>query len=505
MKSPRAYQLPYDDWRVGQTLAIRTAQYAKTPDVVIQAPTGSGKSLIAAMLTRVDDRRRIILTATKGLMEQYDGTFPTLYPIMGMSNYPCLAAKDEFRALFQLRRGTVMCDDGPCHAGTRCSLKDLGCDYFDRYRNAIAHRTPLTNYAYWLAIRRYGKGLGMANPVCDEAHALPEQLMSACALHIPKSLFDAPPPTTLAGWKQWAELMVHTLAPGSDDDTRVRRSRTVDTLKSLSRIDATWAWDEGPHQFTFEPVVPRLLMPLLRDPGSSVVYLSATITPHTLRLLGIDPTTVTFHAMRSRFPVERRPIYLMPGIRNDFRATDADRGELYDAVWAFVEPRAALARRGIIHTVSYQRARQTIGAAPADLQRRMVTHKGSADLAAAVEAYRATPGAILVSPSVMTGWDFPDDDCRWQVILKVPFPDTRSAIMTARIAATEGYRDHLTMQNLVQACGRPVRSEADWGETAIFDEHVKWFVRKFDHLAPQSFLDAVVTTRRATVTPLTVK
>lgn len=504
MKPPRSYGLPYDAWRPGQTLAVRTAQYAKTPHVVIQAPTGSGKSLIAAALTRMDDRRRVILTATKGLMEQYGSTFPFLYDIRGMSNYECLAARDEFQKVFQLRRGPVMCDDGPCHGGARCSLKDQGCLYFDRYRSALAHRTPLSNYAYWLATRRYGKGLGMADPICDEAHALPEQLMAACALAIPKSLLTAAPPTTHEGWRHWAELMIHTLAPGSDDDTRVRRHKTVETLKTLARIDGTWAWDETDHQFVFEPVVPRLLLPLLHtfDHVSTVVYLSATITPHTLRLLAIDPADVTFHTIRSTFPVERRPVYLVPGARNDYRITDEGRAELYDAVWTFVDPRASLHRRGIIHTVSYQRQRETIGACPTHLRNRLVWHKGPGDLAKAVARYRTTPGAILVSPSVMTGWDFPDDECRWQVILKVPFPNTTSAIMRARIAATEGYRDHLTMQTLVQACGRPVRSDTDWGETAIFDEHVGWFLRKYQDLAPRSFLDAVVSTRRANLTPL---
>lgn len=502
MKPPSDFGLPYTAWRTGQQLAIRTAQYPKTPHVVIQAPTGSGKSLIAAALTRMDERRRVILTATKGLMDQYGGLFPFLYDIRGMSNYECLAARDEFRKTFALRRGPVMCDDGPCHGGARCTLKDNGCLYFDRYRSALGHRTPLTNYAFWLAIRRYGKGLGIADPICDEAHALPEQLMSACGLDIAKSLFTSPPPTTRAGWREWAELQIHTLAPGSDDDTRVRRNKTVETLKVLARIDDTWEWDEGDRSFRFEPVVPRLLLPLLHtfDRASTVVYLSATITPHTLKLLAINPTDVTFHAMRSTFPVERGPVYLCPGARNDYRTSEADLGELYAAMWDFAEPR--LGRNGIIHTVSYQRARQIYGAAPPDIRRRMVLHKGSDDLPHAVEGYRQTPGAILVSPSVMTGWDFPGRDCEWQMLPKVPFPNTQSRIMKARIAATEGYRDHLTMQNLVQACGRGNRYEQDSCETAIFDENAKWFLRKFSDLAPQSFLDRVVTTRRAHITPL---
>jgi Rad3-related DNA helicase len=36
---------------------------------------------------------------------------------------------------------------------------------------------------------------------------------------------------------------------------------------------------------------------------------------------------------------------------------------------------------------------------------------------------------ILVSPSVTTGFDFPYEECQFQIIGKVPWPDTSSAVM----------------------------------------------------------------------------
>lgn len=503
MKSPRDLKLPYDDWRKGQRLAMRTALHAGTPHVVIQAATGSGKSLIAAGLTQLDERRWIILTATKGLMSAYGSRFPHLFEVKGTANYECLAARDEFRHAFPLRRGPIMCDDGPCHQGSACTLKEYGCLYFDRYRAAVAHRTVLTNYAYLLAMRRFSNGLGMTQGlICDEAHALPEQLMGACQIRVPKGLFDAPPPTSIAGWKGWAEARLAQLAPGSDDDTRARRSKTVDMLKALARIDRTWAWDDARHEFVFEPTIPRLLMPLLHtfDKASTVVYLSATITPHTLRLLAVDEADVTFHTMRSTFPVERRPVYLAPGVWNNFRITDEGKARLYEAVSDFCDDRDD--RRGIIHSVSYTRAREICAAVSPAVRSRIVTHTSAKDLDAAVTRYLTTPNAILVSPSVMTGWDFPYDACEFNVLPKVPYPDTTSRIMQARIAATPGYREHLTGQNLQQACGRGNRAEDDSCETVIFDETARKFIRDNDATMSESFLESVIETRRARITPL---
>lgn len=496
MKTPRQLGLGVDAWRPGQRLAIRTVLHATTPHVLIQAPTGTGKSLIAAAIPRLDEHRWATLTATKGLMRQYTGQFASLYPVMGMSNYECLAARDEFRRVFALRKGPIQCDDGPCHQGAACSLKDGGCLYFDRRRSAIAHRTPLTNYAYWLSQRRYARGLGpVRGLLCDEAHALPEQLMAACRLDIPRSLVEGPMPRTHAEWRAWAEQALADFAPKADDDTRLRRAKLLDTLKAVAQIDSTWAWDAGKHAVSFEPSIPRLLLPLLLPPDatSTVVHLSATATVHTLELLGINPDAVTIHTMPSRFPLARRPIYLLPGARCRYNMTSAERALWLTAIDEFIEPRTD--RKGLIHTVSYARALEIKAASR--FGHLMLTPTGK-ELERALVWFRTQPptsGLILVSPSVMTGYDFPYTDAEYQVIAKTPFPDATSRIMKARIASTPGYRDHLTMQQLVQACGRINRAPDDSGETAIVDELAWWFIQKHSHLAPSSFLEALVRTR----------
>src|SRR5258707_8109244 len=99
-----------------------------------------------------------------------------------------------------------------------------------------------------------------------------------------------------------------------------------------------------------------------------------------------------------------------------------------------------------------------------------------------VTAFRKTPealGYVLVSPSVMTGWDFPDSQCRFQILAKLPFPDTRSKITQARQALDKDYGPYLMMQNLVQAVGRGMRSKTDWCETLIVDDNCAWVSGKY--------------------------
>lgn len=508
MKTPRELGLPFEDWRPGQRLAIRTILGARQPHIVINAPTGSGKSTIAGALPRMDERRHIILTATKALEDQYSKALPFVFDVRGMSNYECLAAKDQFKSYFPFARNRqVMCDDGPCHSGEKCELKDYGCLYFDRYRGALAAQVPLTNYSYQIAMRRYSKGLGVVQrTVCDEAHDLPNQLMAGCRLEVPRHLLDRTRlPRTARTWRQWAESAMERLAPGGDHDSRRRREQLTETLRSLSTIDDTWAWDETEDAIVFEPTVPRLLMPLLAtlDSHSSIVYLSATITRSTMATLGIAEEDILFHEMPSYFDAERRPIFLLPSARVDWRSfqNPANEAQWIAAIDDWITPR--LKHNGIIHSVSYARAFRI-----RELSRhgkRMITPR-SHQLAEAIEWFKTTKdrGLILVSPAVMTGYDFPGAIARWQVIAKMPFPDTRSRIMAARIEATESYRDELTAQTLQQACGRIVRSEDDWGETAIADDHARWFLKEHRDLFSKWFLQSVHETRRVTQ-PLSFK
>lgn len=498
--NPRDHGLPFDAWRPGQRLATRYALASKTYHTILQMPTGAGKSTVAGMISQLDTQRVVTLTATKGLQDQYTHVMPHFYDVRGMSNYECLAAKTEFKSRFQSRRRMVMCDDGPCRDGALCSLKESGCLYFDRYRGALASRTPLTGYAYWFAMRRYGRGLGMANRLLlDEAHALPEELMGAGRLEVPVGIIEGNYPNTAAAWQTWAAGRLQELkhTPDGTEDLRSRKRRLTDTLERLTRIDDTWAWDSYGGAIIFEPTIPRLLLDNLTDTATckSLVYLSATITPKTLDLLGIEPKDVTFHTFKSTFPVKRRPIYVVKSVRLDYRTDEDGLAWWASRIDRIMRPR--LDRKCLIHAISYARAQEIVRRCK--YSDRFWVPRNAGELAMMVEDFRrADPrsGATLLSPSIMTGWDFPYTDAEYQIVAKVPFPDTRSSIAKARMKATPGYRDHLTVQSLQQACGRINRASDDQGETFIIDDHARWFLKKAgkagDGLLAEWFEEALI-------------
>ena len=97
-------------------------------------------------------------------------------------------------------------------------------------------------------------------------------------------------------------------------------------------------------------------------------------------------------------------------------------------------------------------------------------------------------GDNLIGPSVTTGYDFPGTQCEYQILAKVPFPDSRSPILKARCEQDKLYADYLTMQTLVQTCGRAMRSKMDQCENFIVDDNIRWFMsRNGNTLAPKWF------------------
>lgn len=498
MNSPASFGLPWDSWRPGQRLAIRTAVSAKQKHVVILSPTGSGKSAIALGIAKFDTRRTAILTAGKGLQQQYiHDAGASLTDIRGMGNYECLAARDEFQRLFPFKGNrTVACDDGPCHSDIPCTLKDDGCLYFDAYRRAMASRTLLTNYDYWVASRRFSKGLGVVDRlICDEAHDCFDKLMSACKIELHLSEVEGKIPRTLATWKQFAAARINQLRGQTHgEDKQIRKRRMIERLEAILQADKYWAFEQRGDSVVFEPTVPRYLSRLLFDANMKVIYLSATITPETVSsVLNIPRDDIAFLGLPSRFPVQRRPIFLVKTCRVDFRWTAEDQSFWLERIDAIIDK--CEGRKGLIHTVSYDRQQMIL--ARSRHRSNMLAPRRASELASAVSRFKASDRPlILVSPSVDTGFDFPGKECEFQIVTKVPFPDTRSPIMKARIRATPRYRDIMTAQKLVQMVGRGMRSEEDTCTTYVIDDHARWFVNNNREFFPDYFLDAIVPTGR---------
>ncbi len=79
--------------------------------------------------------------------------------------------------------------------------------------------------------------------------------------------------------------------------------------------------------------------------------------------------------------------------------------------------------------------------------------------------------------------------CEINIIPKLSVPDQRSAVMKERLKRDPEYADYLTVQDLVQACGRGNRFIGDRCQSIITDDSIRRYLWKCRHQFPKYFFD----------------
>jgi Rad3-related DNA helicase len=467
-------------------------------------PPGSGKTLMYVAQAMLEDWRVGILTATKGLQDQLLDDFAGvgLVDIRGRNNYQCKAFTD------------YNCEDG-AHFGCRFNRdQELGgCPYRAAYQAALASRLVVTNYSYWGYIHRYGEGLGHFDLlVCDEAHDAPSQICSVMQVELRRfeiedmlrSQFPEDPGTcSFARWREWAhpqwvrsglEYDRHNeraKAVGSPSEGLARRVREwkelTAKLETLTEARGEWireGMSGNKPGWRFEPLDAAPYSEEILFHGiQRVMLISATVREKTLDMLGVPRNECWFHEYPSVFPSANWPIYYLPTVRLNQKSTKEDFGLVAAMADNIIRTRSAedYPAKGIIHTVSFARAKRLMEVSNyADI---MVSHDpGGTAASLEIARFRACePPAVLVSPSVSTGYDFPHESCHFQILPKLPYPDIGGAIMQARITQDGQHLSYLMVQALVQACGRGMRAWDDFCEVFILDAGLGYRLMRSKH------------------------
>lgn len=201
----------------------------------------------------------------------------------------------------------------------------------------------------------------------------------------------------------------------------------------------------------------------------------------------------------SFFHPERRPVYILDGTYNVHKHMST--GEIIaciNKIDSVLKARSSLVK-GIIHVTSYERGPVNVASIVqrSKFSSTLLTHDRRS-LGRTVERFRnARPPSVLLSPAVREGFDFAHDQCRFQIIAKVPFVDHTNAVAQARHRDDKLYLTYLVVQSLIQMCGRGMRAEDDWCETFITDGAIrfvlaianknkllpKWFKRSIQYVS----------------------
>jgi len=493
-----------------QIEAINFIKNSNKRFIAINAPTGSGKSLIAMEAV---EPPFYYLCSSRHLQIQLQHDFYYCSILWGRSNYRCS----------RLDSGFDNAED--CSLTSKC--KD--CEYETAKAYALNNPCSILNFAYFLTACNYA-GLttrdkfGTRTIIIDEADAIENVLVEFISFVFNTDTlnnfgiqFLPEKKTVLNSFAEFVEeahpVVSRKLQQLRKQVNKISHHKTITTyhkhiirqyntsmklyrklsflLDVIDRQELTpdrWVYYYSGNIIYLKPkwITRQLANMFLFSYGRKFVFMSATLPARDVLcgLLGIHPEEIDYAEFPSIFNTDNRPVYFIPKWSMSHK-TKPDEELIRKAVSELLEIETG---KGIIHTVNYQ-----LSTILQDLSPRLFIHAPS-NKQQVFEAFMKSKDGVFVSPSSIRGIDLPDDKARWVLFLKCPFPDLNDPLISARCYSGRwGRLWYLSqcVQDIVQGSGRAVRHEKDWARVYVYDEKAKEILIKNPMLFPLWFREAV--------------
>lgn len=450
--------------------------------LVISAPTGAGKSMLARTLQIATGSP--IIAPNNDLVRQYADSYPELNKYIGQEHYRCPIRNMTCRAAMRLTN----CDGSGCG----------GCPLRMSRERAMNGSTVFNPLSLWHLIRQ--SGYEYDTTIVDEAHSVLSMLrtLSSSSRRLTNEEFAA---LRRMGFNtrridEWilvdfllerAQILYEransatTLAVKTRLENRaVEFEHTAQCLKSESEKYAVWF------------VGQRMNIQAIKVPKNTIkkvlkgrcILLSATLVKSDINeILNNEP--YEYLDLASPIPVENRKVYFSPSsFRHNFNE---------------MNPQALVKRvEGIIKA---EGTPNTIVHVPYSLAESMesywtipvITHSRE-DKADALRRFTQN-GGVLIGSGCTEGLDLKGNLCRLNIVAKLQWPCLGDTWVKKRKAMQDGYMYYLaeTLKVIIQASGRSTRGETDFSKTIVLDPSFSSLISQSVKLGlvPKYFLESI--------------
>lgn len=481
--------------------------------VWLDAPTGSGKTLIAELVRRVMRARALYVCSSKSLQDQFLRDYPYSKVLKGRSNYP-----------------TVLMD-WPGVTAADCTKPDCvwcpevsECPYERAKSAALDSGIAVVNTSYFLTEANFVGNFGQRNArdlvIVDECDVLERELMGFVEFSVSEGMLkslrvDAPKKgshkTTIQQWivDELIPAVVNGIKKvprGSRDVKDIRRLESLSGLRAkATRLYEALEEEGGGENWVRDNDAGPLVMKPVRvsDAGEQVLWrhgrkwlcMSATIVSaeELGESLGVGDRDSRVVRVPMTFPVENRRVHVAPVANMIAKEKDTAWPNVCRAIARVLERHPD--ERTLIHTVSYDLTKYLRdGLRNVGVGREIVSYTDASSRSDALSRFLDTPGSVLLAPSFDRGIDLRGDDCRVVIVAKIPFPYLGDKQVSARmrLPGGQGWYAVQTVRTLVQMTGRGVRSEDDWCVTYVLDKQMVSNVwKKSKQLLPKWWVEAV--------------
>ena len=500
-------------------------------DIVIEAPTGVGKTSLGATACffaadmpekmycgSTTKRGGYYLVNQKLLQDQISNDVAKNFKnkdfgsVKSSSTYPC----EEY---------------GNCQLGQLAHMQGgAKCDHcpYKQAKSAFMEaKLSLTNYPYFLTEKLFVGDLPPRNViVLDEAHGLAETLLKYGEVVISdKALkdmgirsFEVPIIADKQEFAKWLDEhyvpilkdaleAVKAMSDNKNSQTLSQKLSAIQNMlqkvetcvSSLRRTPDDWAFwidnteDEGKVAFC-KPLNAAPYMDLIKKGGVVRVYMSAYPGEKNVfcRNLGLHPDEVAWFSVKSSFPKESRPI-IMSGMGSMSRRNiQATLPNMLKAIERILDKHVD--QKGCIHCGTYEIGKQIVAhfAGTPTAQRLLFAEKADyRDIV--MEMHKSTPApTVLLSPSMTEGFDFAGELARFQILVKVPYASLSDRSVVAKKDKDPDWYAQMALSTTLQAVGRGNRFSGDFCVHYLLDSDFSMLFDRHKSKLPKWFTEAIV-------------
>ena len=488
---------------------------------LLNLPVGSGKSHLALMISdwykkNVNKTAKVdIITNSKILQDQYSDTYESVCDLKGKENYECESYSSSCSQGAEFNRLNK----------TACEF----CPYTSAREGFISGGISLTNFYLYILYAIYNPKLMESRDsrvlIVDEAHEFDDVMSDFITIKITESVIKKfkfsnekeilkklKLVTSIAEYVDFLkylsteiittieqmegglstqrrneredkrDLKISKLLKTKNTDVKVMQLVTdlkqyqlkIEVfLKEYKANSNNWVlesnWNEKTKQkeLSLEPIWAYDYLDKYVFSNYDMVFLmSGTILDKNLfcQLNGLDVTKAVYYSIPSPFPLKNRPIFYMPLGKMSYKQKEETFKSYIPYIKKLLDKYKG--KKGIIHTNSFELAKWIQESVK---DPRLVFHDSS-NKDEILKMHKETEEpTVIVSPSMDTGVSFDNDDARFQIIAKVPYPSLASQKNKLRQSNNPDWYSWKTVSGIIQMTGRPVRSDMDYADTIIID------------------------------------
>ena len=192
----------------------------------------------------------------------------------------------------------------------------------------------------------------------------------------------------------------------------------------------------------------------------------------------------------STFDFKESPVWFLNKFKMSLKERDISFLHLKNIIYSICETKFKT-QRGMIQTGSYDIAKKLYDQAPMNIKERMLIYNGSRDKNTMIKIHQMSTNTILVGPTLNEGIDLPGDECRFIIIMKVPYPSLGDRYVKEKIKYFPLWYNSTTSNEIIQGIGRGVRYHGDWCVTYIFDSCFQTLYNSTQEQYPKELQDRI--------------